>query len=432
MLYFIACLDKIYSIMKNKNEQPEIEETSEPWSSTTKLVIALTFVAIIAALIVRFTNIIGPLLMAFVFAYLFYPIANFLRNKLKISWGLSVGIIYLVIFILFLGLLTLGGLAVFDPLSNLIRFIQKEIGNIPNYLDQLSQQSFTLGPFVFDFRQFDLGQLGNQLIGLIQPVISRLGNIVGAVAAGAASTIGWLLFSFLISYFVLAESKGARNDLIHINIPGMGEDIARIGKELNRIWNSFLRGQLVIILLTILIYTTYLGAMQVNFYFGLAMVAGMARFVPYIGPAVAWTTYGLVTLFQGSTIFGLTPFAYALIVIGIALLIDAIMDNLVVPRLMGDALQVHPAAVMVAAIISASLFGIIGVVLAAPVLATVKLVTQYIFYKMFDKNPWESFETRSTPLKSTPDWIWGLLKRFSPKKVRLKKWLEKKKENIQE
>jgi predicted PurR-regulated permease PerM len=132
-----------------------------------------------------------------------------------------------------------------------------------------------------------------------------------------------------------------------------------------------------------------LGALGVNFYYGLAFIAGLARFVPYVGPAVAWTTYGLVSLFQGTTIFGLDPLGYVILVIGISWFTDIILDNFVVPRLMGDALKVHPAAVLVAVIISASLFGFIGVLLAAPVLATVKLIGQYVFFKLFDLDPWE-------------------------------------------
>ena len=220
-------------------------------------------------------------------------------------------------------------------------------------------------------------------------MLSGLGNVVGSLAGSAAALIGWSLFSILISYFILSEAKGARSDILKIDIPGYNNDIQQMGTELKRTWNAFLRGQLTIILITIIVYIILLGALGVNFYYGLAFIAGFARFVPYVGPAVAWTSYGLVSLFQGTTIFGLEPFPYALVVIGVAWITDVILDNFVVPRLMGDALKVHPAAVMVAVIISANLFGFIGVLLAAPVLATAKLIGQYVFLKMFDIDPWE-------------------------------------------
>ena len=188
-----------------------------------------------------------------------------------------------------------------------------------------------------------------------------------------------MFFAFLISYFLLSESRGAKSEFLKIRIPGYEYDTSQIGIELGRVWNAFLRGQLLIILVTIGIYTIILGSLQVNFYLGLALIAGIARFVPYIGPVIAWTTYALVALFQGTTIFGLQPFAYVLIIVGISWLTDVIMDNLVVPRVMGDALEVHPAAVMVAAIVFGTIFGIIGIILAAPVLATAQLFRTVCF-----------------------------------------------------
>jgi hypothetical protein len=61
---------------------------------------------------------------------------------------------------------------------------------------------------------------------------------------------------------------------------------------------------------------------------------------------------------------------------------------------MADALRVHPAAVLVAAIISASLLGVVGVVIAAPMLATLQLIGQYTLRKMFDLDPWPPHEKR--------------------------------------
>jgi hypothetical protein len=64
---------------------------------------------------------------------------------------------------------------------------------------------------------------------------------------------------------------------------------------------------------------------------------------------------------------------------------------------MADALRVHPAAVLVAAIISASLLGVLGVVIAAPMLATLQLFGQYTLRKMFDLNPWPLVDAHPVP-----------------------------------
>jgi predicted PurR-regulated permease PerM len=81
----------------------------------------------------------------------------------------------------------------------------------------------------------------------------------------------------------------------------------------------------------------------------------------------------------------------------IALVIDQIFDYVVSPRILSDSLKVHPAAVLVAAIVAANLFGLLGVVVAAPILATSALLWKYIMRKMMDLNPWSEEEVRQPP-----------------------------------
>jgi predicted PurR-regulated permease PerM len=88
---------------------PPQHPTSPAWSTNTKLVVALTAVVILGALLVKFQFILSPLLIAFVLAYLFYPLASFLQRKLSFSWGLSVSLIYGIVIILLITVLAWGG-----------------------------------------------------------------------------------------------------------------------------------------------------------------------------------------------------------------------------------------------------------------------------------------------------------------------------------
>lgn len=374
-----------------------VSQSSPRWNSQTKLVVALSCVAILAVLVINFRHIVGPLLLAFILSYLFYPLVNRARRWSRLPWRLAVAILYLLILILLLGLLTWGGFTIVEQIQSLIAFVNQTLTELPGFIDQLSHTTLTIGPFVWDARNLDLSAVGNQILSIIQPTLSQMGSLFTTFASSAASLIGWVLFVLLVSFFILSETEGEPGRLFNIKIPGYNEDFRRIGIELGHIWNAFLRGQLIIIALTICLYTIMLGILGVKYFYVLALLAGMARFVPYVGPAIAWTTLGLVCYFQGYTIFGLTPLVYALVVVGIAMLMDNIVDSLVTPRLMADTLRVHPAAVMVTALVAASLLGLIGVMLAAPVLATCKLFVDYVVNKMFDLDPWANMKTLPTP-----------------------------------
>jgi predicted PurR-regulated permease PerM len=389
--------------------------SSPQWSSTQKLVVALTTAAVFFVLFVRFQNILGPLLFAFVLAYLLYPLAARFRAWTRLPWRLVVSLLYILIWILLIGVLTAGGFALVDQMQSLIKFLQVAVVNIPTYLEQLSTQSYSIGPFQFDFQHLDINAVAQQALSAVQPLLSQAGSLVGTFATSAASGFGWLLFILLVSYFVLYESRGFRGQIVPIKIPGYEQDLTRLGTEFSRIWNAFLRGQIVIFFVTFVVYTILLGGLGVRFFIGLALIAGLARFIPYVGPFIAWCTYFLVAYFQSWNMFGLTSFSYALVVVGVAWGTDVIMDNFVSPRLMSDVLEVHPAAVMVSALVGASLFGVVGVVLAAPVLASVKLLFEYISCKLLDLNPWEVIRTKSL-YDTRSSWVIKL-------QVRFQKWV---------
>jgi predicted PurR-regulated permease PerM len=379
--------------------------TSSPrWGAITKLVITLTAVVILGALLVRFHTIIVPILMAFILAYLFHPLARWMQKKLKFSWALSVNIIYLVLLVVLISLLTWGGVGLVGQIQNLIVTVQKNINQLPTFIDSLSHRILTLGPLTLNLSQFDWQTIGQQVLSYVEPALGKMGSLVGTLAGSAVSTLGWLAFVVVVSYFFLLDSGGLRDRIIKIDIPGYAEDLDRLKNKLGHIWNAFLRGQIIIFISKVIAYTVVLTLLGVHYSIGLALIAGFASFLPYIGPAINWIVLGLVTYFQGSTIFGLTPFGYVVVTIIVALVIDQIFDNLVAPRVMAHNLRVHPAFVLIAAIIAANLIGVLGVIVAAPLLATFQLIGRYTMRKLLDKDPWPPEDDVPPPARQPRYW----------------------------
>lgn len=386
-------------------------EAGPRWSTTTKLIVTLTLVVIVGFLLWKFQFILGPLLFAIVLAYLLHPVAGILHKKAQLPWRAAVTILYVLIFLILISLIAWGGISLVQPLQNLIAFLQKLVFDLPETIANLSKQVWIVGPFTINLTNFNLTQLWTELQGIISPILSSLGTLVGNIASGAVSTVTWTVFTLIVSYFFAVETSGLRSNMIQLNLPLYQVDFERMKAYLSNIWGAFLRGQLTIFVLTYIVYCILLAALGEKYFLALAILAGLARFVPYIGPFVAWTTYGLVALFQGSTIFGLQPFPYALIIVGSAILVDLVMDNFISPRVMSNALSVHPAAVLVTVIVAAKLIGFIGVLLAAPVLASLKLFLHYITHKLMDLDPWSDLGTPPPPvsLKETMTTFWNQL-----------------------
>jgi hypothetical protein len=131
-----------------------------------------------------------------------------------------------------------------------------------------------------------------------------------------------------------------------------------------------------------------------------------------------------VAYFQVPTPYGMEPFGYAILVVIIALVVDNVFDYLVSPRIFAQTLKVHPAAVLITALVAIDLLGVVGVILAAPVLATLKLFFEYILSKMVDRDPWENFNKELPKPRPSRLILWllktwqALRSRLSPKAVR--------------
>jgi predicted PurR-regulated permease PerM len=367
-------------------EEPQFK--SNKWGPTAKLVVGLSLTTILLVLVFYFRSLIGPLILTFILAYLLHPVIDSISRFTGISWRFAVSITYIFLLILLGVSFTLAGLAVAQQISNLYDVIERFVNQLPQLADEISQLVFIIGPFELDMSQLDLGPLAERLLAILQPILARFGGLISTFATSAAAALGWGFFILIISYFLLAEAKKVPREISGIEIPGYDEDFRRIGVELKRIWNAFLRGQFIIITLVFLSYTLLMSLLGVRFALALAILAALARFIPYLGPLTAWTVLGVVVFFQSANDFGLLNWQFTLFVLISAIILDQLFDNLISPRVFGPALEIHPAVVLIAAITAANFIGIIGLILAAPTVATLKLLGRYTIRKMSDQDPW--------------------------------------------
>jgi predicted PurR-regulated permease PerM len=336
-------------------------------------------------------------------------VASFLERRARMPWGLSVTIIYIVVSLVAIGLLVLGGFEIAVQVQSLINLIQTALNKLPELASAIKLETITIGAFTYDLSSLglDLGSLSDQLLNTIRLMLGQAGGFIGTLAGSALGTIGWLLFILLVSYFLLIESGGLHDQIFSLDMRGYNDDARKFSERLSHIWNAFLRGQMILFFLAAAIYTVVLNLLGIRFAFGLALIAGLARFLPYIGPTLNWMMLGMIAYFQDYKLFGMSPIAYTLLVIACAVIIDYYLDNLVATRIMSNALRVHAAAIMVAVIIAADLLGLLGVVIAAPILATVQLILTYIFRKLNDEDPWPPEEDRApfSIRKQFRDWL---------------------------
>jgi predicted PurR-regulated permease PerM len=366
-----------------------LTKSSPPWGWQVKMIITLVALVIVGFLLVRFHSYINMLLTAFLITFLFQPIVNLLNKKIKISWRVATAIVYLLFALIFGGLAARGGTSLVGFVQDAIANLNANIATVTKFLEEWSQRQIFIGPLKFTMPTLDAQFLSTELLARLQPILTQAGTIAGAVVTFVGSSLFNFGLVYLLSFFLVSESNGSQAKLFDLNLPGYEYDLRRMGREIANIWNAFIRGEFVVVGTAIVIYSILLGSFGLPYFFVLAIIAGLGRFVPYVGAWVGWIAFAVSAFLQTPTPFGLANWAYALLIVGIALVIDTLLDQVLTPRVMGNALEVHPAAIMISALLGAQLLGLIGVILAAPVIATLKLISRYVLRKLMDQDPWE-------------------------------------------
>ena len=387
-------------------------QRSPSWGTTTKLVIGLTLVAVLAGIFIYYRSIVSLLVLASIITYLFQPIVAYINEKTRLSWRMSTAVVFLLLIILLIGLLTGAGLAIAQQANGLVSVVQEFTEDLPDLANDLTAFLEQYG--IKDI--INLNDLANRLLETVQPLLGQAGSVVGSLATSAAASIGRIFFIVFVAYFILSESKRV-GEITFDQIPNYDYDIQRMTRQLSVVWESFFRGQFIIFVMVFIVYLIILSGLGVRFSIALAVLTGFAVFVPYVGSWTSSIVMVLVTFFQPTNYFGLVPWQYSVMVLAISLITNFIFDNYVTPRFFGRTLDIHPAAVLVAALFMASLMGLVGIFLAAPVVATLKLMGLYVFRKMFDLNPWPEPEEESTPV----EFPWSRWSR------QLMSWIEKRK-----
>jgi predicted PurR-regulated permease PerM len=366
------------------------EDLSSPrWGTATKALVGLALVLLLGFLLWRFSSLIPLLVVAAILSFLVVPIVQFLNIRLRVPWALAANLVMIIVILLILGASTATGLAVFNQLQALVMIVLRFLGDLPQWLATLSTQHYTFGPWVIDFSQFDLQAFGEQLLAGVQPLLSDLSGLIASFATGAIESITRVVFTLAIAYFITLDYRRIRSGLINVSVPGYEKDFRRLRVALSRIWRAFLRGQLLVVLLTGIITWTLMSVLGLRFSLGLGVLGGIAKFAPIVGPTTAGLVAAIVALFQPGNWYGLSPLGHALLVIGSVIVIDQAIDYLLIPRIMGTSLNLHPVVILVGVLVGASVAGVIGLLLSSPTMASLILLGRYTYRKMFDLSPWD-------------------------------------------
>lgn len=373
-----------------------MQSASPPWNTTTKAIVAVSALALFCLLVWVFRGLLQQVVLAALLAYLLHPLITLIDRRTPVNRVTVVLAVYLALAILVVATFMLVGVTTFQQVLDLSRrlpdWFEDALAQLQMLRDQLPE-SITVGGVTLPVAGLlpelpGWDELFSQVFGLLQPILGRGGSLAASVVTGTVAVLGQILLIFIISIYIAVDIPRIGSMIANIaHKPGFRRDAERLTSQVSQVWAAYMRGQALLALIIFVLVSIVLGALGVDNALGLGLLSGAMEFLPVIGPLAGAGAAILVAFFQGSPGFGLTPLQFALAVAVAMIVIQQIENTLLVPRIVGKALNLHPLLVMVSVIMGASLAGLLGAILAAPIVASIRILGEYAWQKMLDLPP---------------------------------------------
>ena len=334
-------------------------------------------------------GIIGVFLFSMVLSFLLYPLVEFFCKR-RIPRSLSIFIVFIILILaISLVLLLIVPPMIFQAQSLLDKLIGTE--GSESLVDRFTA-SLTNFEESFNNRfgtNIQIKSIYDANKEHVNKFLTNMFTSVGVVVGSVASFITLLVSIPVICFYLLMDWPKIKISLMRFLPPYMTDSTTSLMNRLTFTLNSYLRGQIklscIMFLITSssLLFLNMLGATIPGFgfhigpYLILGMLSGITEVIPIVGPLIAFTP-ALILGFLDSTGTGIT-------VILLYGLIQFIEGNILVPKIMGTKLDVHPLTVMFALLCGGLLGGVGGMLLALPAAATLKVLFDQ-YYPEFIKN----------------------------------------------
>ncbi len=343
-----------------------------------QVVLLLVFAVGLGVILYFARGALSPFVVGLVLVYLLdRPVGLLVR--LGVPRLLAIPLVYAAVLVVLFEVLSL-------TLAPLVAQAQSFIRELPGLVQALDDQLRRIGEV---YRGLDLppelrAAVDAALADLAQAALrldpTVLVPVVGSLASFVASLLGYLVIPIWVFYVLL--DRRALTEGLRLALPAAWQDdAAAIGEIVRRVFGQWIRAQLVLGLIVGL--ATYVGLLLLGalidpvlarYALLLAILAGTLELLPIIGPIIS----AVPAILVGATA-GLEPM---LAVFVLYLVIQQVENHLLVPKIQGLAIELHPSLVIFALVTGAAVAGLLGAILALPIAATARNVYRYLFVRL--------------------------------------------------
>lgn len=322
---------------------------------STVTILKIVFVGLLLVFLFAIRDILLLLLISVIISSAIDPLADFLYKR-RIPRALSVLFVYLV----FIGIFVSIGVLLAPSIGAQFHDLSQS-----NYFEEFQSKA---GIFNNALGDSSIGRtIQDNIKSWAQGFSSTLFDTTKGVLTGAVSVITVLT----ISFYLTVEENGMKNLVKNLTPFRHQAYTAKLVNQIQRKMGYWVLGQ--VILSTVIFGLTYIGltVLNVKFALVLAVVAGILEIIPYIGPFLSLVPAVFFAFLQNP--------ALAVAVIVLYIVIQQLENHVVVPVVMSKSVGLHPVLVISGILIGGTLGGVVGAIIAVPVLSGVSVFVSSMF-----------------------------------------------------
>ncbi|HET6314702.1 MAG TPA: AI-2E family transporter [Chloroflexia bacterium] len=363
--------------MSNGDAQTRRDEPLEPLiprirvtpRQRARLVLVGIAIFVVWWLLNQSWDALGPFVIALVLAYLMLPLVD------RLSRFLPRVVAILAVYAVFIG-------SVWGLIAWLAPVVGHQVGELAKQAPTYSEQAQGWGrdamawyqslPISDDMRQSIENGLRNSVGAIGSAVQQGVLNTLSAVSRAMGFIVGLLIIPFWLFYTLKDKDRGINafnNMLPH----AWRTDVWRIVRIINGVLSSYIRGQLLLGL--IVGVATFIGMLIVGARYPvvLAIISGITEIIPVVGPVLGAVPGLILAAFHPE------GWVMVLKVLAVYVLVQQLENNLLVPKIQGDSVKLHPSIIMVALVVGSQVGGLFGLIIAVPVAAILRDVYLYLY-----------------------------------------------------
>ena len=312
-----------------------------------------------------FSGVFTIIFLAWLLAFVVSPLVDGTAERLKIGRGKAVGLVYGCVALIVVGFVIVAASIGVSEATNLVGRTDEGTATISASLASLQRQ------FGISTNEIDLAALFRQGEARVLPDIkATVGAQSGAIAGTVASIVGTLAIILVLSIFIVSDASGLQAKWRRVMPNRFETQLDLFDRSVGRAFRGFLWSQVVLIAIQIVLTVVVGLFFGLPYLFLMCLFAALCMPIPFVGPGLALLPPILIAA-------AFVPGAFIPVAL-VLFVVQAIIMNLVVPRLMKKTSGVHPVVTILSVLVGAQIAGIWGALFGLPVAAVISILANYV------------------------------------------------------